>query len=194
MGVRSLETMWRSRGDSGQRISMRSPRLGRPLGARSSHVHDRGPPRHPASRPRRRAAARDGALAIAPLVIGFAPFALVIGATVAASAHEGPGFAASWLVYGGSAQLALTRTLESGGAVLAVITGAADQHPPRRVQRLARRASGAASPVGSASVPRRWSWTRVGGRRAPRRDAPTCTCSARLLRCRRSRCSSRGAC
>jgi len=66
-------------------------------------------------------AARDGALEIAPLVIGFAPFALVIGATVAASAHEGPGFAASWLVYGGSAQLALQRTLESGGAALAVV-------------------------------------------------------------------------
>jgi predicted branched-subunit amino acid permease len=68
-------------------------------------------------------AAREGALAIAPLVLGFAPFALVIGASVAASAHEGPGFAGSWLIYGGSAQLAVTRTLESGGAVLAVITG-----------------------------------------------------------------------
>jgi predicted branched-subunit amino acid permease len=67
------------------------------------------------------AAARDGALAIAPFVVGFAPFALVIGATVAASAHEDAGVAASWLVYGGSAQLALQRTLESGGAVLAVV-------------------------------------------------------------------------
>ena len=68
-------------------------------------------------------AAHEGALAIAPLVLGFAPFALVIGASVAASAHEGPGFAGSWLIYGGSAQLAVTRTLESGGAVLAVIAG-----------------------------------------------------------------------
>jgi predicted branched-subunit amino acid permease len=80
---------------------------------------------HPGSRleSETASAARDGALAIAPLVLGFAPFALVIGASVAASSHQGAGFAGSWLIYGGSAQLAVTRTLESGGAVLAVITG-----------------------------------------------------------------------
>jgi predicted branched-subunit amino acid permease len=96
-------------------------------------------------------AARDGALAIAPFIIGFAPFALVIGATVAASSHEEAGFAASWVVYGGSAQLALQRTLESGGAVLAAVAAILIN------TRLA---------VYSASLARQWSgqprWFRIG--------------------------------
>ena len=96
-------------------------------------------------------AARDGALAIAPFIVGFAPFALVIGATVGASSHEEAGFAASWIVYGGSAQLALQRTLESGGALLAVVAALLIN------TRLA---------VYSASLARQWSdqprWFRIG--------------------------------
>jgi len=67
-------------------------------------------------------ATRAGVMAIAPLVVGFAPFALIVGATVGASANHGAGIAGSWLIYGGSAQIATTRTLESGGAAMAVLT------------------------------------------------------------------------
>ena len=67
-------------------------------------------------------ATRAGVMAIAPLVVGFAPFALVVGATVGASSHQGAGIAGTWLIFGGSAQIATTRTLESGGAAMAVLT------------------------------------------------------------------------
>jgi predicted branched-subunit amino acid permease len=67
-------------------------------------------------------AARSGVIEIAPLVVGFAPFALVVGTTIGASANKGAGIAGSWLIYGGSAQIATARTLESGGAVIAVLT------------------------------------------------------------------------
>ena len=68
-----------------------------------------------------RTAARAGVIAIAPLVIGFAPFALVVGATIGASTYHEAGIASSWLVYGGSAQIATVRTLESDGAAMAVL-------------------------------------------------------------------------
>ncbi|HTN79869.1 MAG TPA: AzlC family ABC transporter permease [Acidimicrobiales bacterium] len=68
-----------------------------------------------------RAAARAGVIAISPLVIGFAPFALVVGATIGASSYHHAGIASSWLVYGGSAQIATVRTLEHGGAAMAVL-------------------------------------------------------------------------
>ena len=67
-------------------------------------------------------AARAGVMAITPLVIGFAPFALVVGATVGGSSDHAAGIAGSWFIYGGSAQIATVRTLETGGAVLAVLT------------------------------------------------------------------------
>jgi predicted branched-subunit amino acid permease len=67
-------------------------------------------------------ATRAGLIAVAPLVLGFAPFALVVGATVGATANQGAGIAGSWLIYGGSAQIATARTLESGGAAMAVLT------------------------------------------------------------------------
>lgn len=67
-------------------------------------------------------AVRAGVMAIAPLVVGFAPFALVVGATVGASSHQGAGIAGTWLIFGGSAQIATTRTLESGSAAMAVLT------------------------------------------------------------------------
>jgi len=67
-------------------------------------------------------AIRDGVIAVAPLVAGFAPFALVVGATLGAAANPGAGIAGSWIIYGGSAQIATARTLQSGGAATAVIT------------------------------------------------------------------------
>ncbi len=59
--------------------------------------------------------------AIAPLVIGFAPFALVVGATIGAASNHEAGIAGSWLIYGGSAQIATVRALESGGALTAIL-------------------------------------------------------------------------
>jgi branched chain amino acid efflux pump len=66
---------------------------------------------------------RAGALAMAPFVVGYAPFALVIGAAVAAHGHPIAGWAGSWLIYGGSAHLAALRTIDDGGALLAIVTG-----------------------------------------------------------------------
>ena len=55
---------------------------------------------------------RDGLAVVAPLAIAYTPFALVVGAALAA--HDGgvTGWAGSWLVYGGSAQLAALRLVE----------------------------------------------------------------------------------
>jgi predicted branched-subunit amino acid permease len=66
-------------------------------------------------------AARAGMTAIAPLVIGFAPFALVVGATIGAASNHEAGIAGSWLIYGGSAQIATVRALETGGALTAIL-------------------------------------------------------------------------
>ena len=66
-------------------------------------------------------AARAGVTAIAPLVIGFAPFALVVGATIGAASNHEAGIAGSWLIYGGSAQIATVRALETGGALTAIL-------------------------------------------------------------------------
>jgi predicted branched-subunit amino acid permease len=72
-------------------------------------------------RPHRRAA-RQGIGAMLPLVVGYVPFALVIGATAADLGHPVAGWAGSWLVYGGSAHLATLTTLDDGLAA-AVATG-----------------------------------------------------------------------
>jgi len=69
------------------------------------------------------AAARRGALVSLPLLAGYVPFALVIGSI--AAEHGGPfeGWAGGWLIFGGSAHLAAMRTLDSAGAVAAILTG-----------------------------------------------------------------------
>ena len=72
---------------------------------------------------RSRSAARAGALAMLPLLAGYCPFALVIGATVAAHGDRLAGWAGSWLIYGGSAHLATLRTLDDAGPVIAILTG-----------------------------------------------------------------------
>jgi predicted branched-subunit amino acid permease len=69
------------------------------------------------------AAARAGVLAMLPLLVGFIPFALVIGSAVAAHGSPLAGWAGSWLIFGGSAHLAAIRTLDDGGAVTAILTG-----------------------------------------------------------------------
>jgi predicted branched-subunit amino acid permease len=67
---------------------------------------------------------RDGVAAVAPLLVAFAPFALVIGAAIADHSHRAAGWAATGTVYGGSAQLAVI-TLLDGGAGLAVVVATA---------------------------------------------------------------------
>jgi predicted branched-subunit amino acid permease len=73
--------------------------------------------------PHRSTAARDGALAMLPLAAGYVPFALVIGAAVAARGAALAGWAGSWLIYGGSAHLTALRTLDKAGPVVAILTG-----------------------------------------------------------------------
>jgi branched chain amino acid efflux pump len=68
-------------------------------------------------------ATRAGVLAMLPLLIGLAPFALVIGSAVAAHGSPVAGWAGSWLIFGGSAHLAAIRTLDDAGAVAAILTG-----------------------------------------------------------------------
>jgi predicted branched-subunit amino acid permease len=65
---------------------------------------------------------RAGFLAMVPFVVGYAPFALVIGAAVASSADPLAGWSGSWLIYGGSAHLAVLRSLDAG--LLVAVAGA----------------------------------------------------------------------
>ena len=57
-----------------------------------------------------------GARAMAPFVLAFAPFALVIGSTVATLDNPVAGWAGSWLIFGGSAHLAAVRGIADGTA------------------------------------------------------------------------------
>ena len=67
-------------------------------------------------------AIRAGVMAITPLIIGFAPFALVVGATIGSSANHGAGIASSWLIYGGSAAARDGPHARARGAAIAVLT------------------------------------------------------------------------
>jgi predicted branched-subunit amino acid permease len=58
-----------------------------------------------------------------PLLAGFVPFALVVGAAVADHGSPLAGWAGSWLIFGGSAHLATIRTLDQAGPVAAILTG-----------------------------------------------------------------------
>jgi len=67
---------------------------------------------------------RAGVRAAVPFVIGLAPFGVTVGAAVAASADPLAAWAGSFLLYGGSAQLAVLQVLGTGGAVwTAVLVG-----------------------------------------------------------------------
>jgi predicted branched-subunit amino acid permease len=57
---------------------------------------------------------RAGFLAMVPFIVGYAPFALVIGAAVAGSTDPLAGWSGSWLIFGGSAHLAVLRSLDAG--------------------------------------------------------------------------------
>jgi predicted branched-subunit amino acid permease len=69
-----------------------------------------------------RGAARSGVLETLPFVVGYAPFALVIGAFAAEQGSPWQGWTGSWLVYGGSAHLATLQAVDSG-VLVAVATG-----------------------------------------------------------------------
>lgn len=60
-----------------------------------------------------------------PLTAGYVPFALVLGAAVAAHGDVIAGWSGSWLIYGGSAHLAAVRTLHDTGPAVAILTGLA---------------------------------------------------------------------
>ncbi len=62
-----------------------------------------------------------GALAMAPFVVGYAPFALIVGSILGESTHTGPGLAATWLLYGGSVHLAVLRLFEEGAGLAAIV-------------------------------------------------------------------------
>jgi predicted branched-subunit amino acid permease len=75
------------------------------------------------TKPPAASAARRGALAMLPLLAGYIPFALVVGSIAADHGGAASGWAGGWLIFGGSAQLAALRTLDSAGVIAAVLTG-----------------------------------------------------------------------
>jgi len=64
---------------------------------------------------------RDGIVAMAPFVVGLAPFALTIGTAAAHSDDPLAAWSGSWLIFGGSAHLAVLRSVHAG--VLVAIAG-----------------------------------------------------------------------
>src|SRR5665811_741940 len=68
---------------------------------------------------------RDGALAVAPMMIGVIPFGLVFG-VVAAGSSVGPllGGASSVLIFAGAAQLATLQLIDAGSAAAVVVATA----------------------------------------------------------------------
>ena len=58
---------------------------------------------------------RDGVIAVSPLMIGVIPFGLVFGVAAAASSVGGAiGWASSWIIFGGAAQIATIQLLDAG--------------------------------------------------------------------------------
>jgi predicted branched-subunit amino acid permease len=55
------------------------------------------------------------------LLVGFVPFGLVVGTTAAASDDPEAGWAGTWLIYSGSAHLAVLGGLSDGRGLLAVV-------------------------------------------------------------------------
>jgi branched chain amino acid efflux pump len=68
-------------------------------------------------------AVRSGVLTMLPLVVGYMPFALVVGSVAADHGAPLAGWAGSWLIFGGSAHLAAIQTLDEAGVAAAILTG-----------------------------------------------------------------------
>lgn len=72
-----------------------------------------------------RRSARAGSKAMIPLLIPVIPFAFVLGVAIAESSVPNvAGWASSWLVFGGAAQLTAVTLLGEGAGMLAAIVGA----------------------------------------------------------------------
>ena len=72
-----------------------------------------------------RAGMLDGMRAVAPLLVGVAPFGLILGATAAGSALGGElGYATSLIIFAGAAQLATVQLIDAGSAAAVVIATA----------------------------------------------------------------------
>jgi predicted branched-subunit amino acid permease len=68
--------------------------------------------------------ARRGAVAMLPVLIGYVPFAAIVGTTVARHQEFVAAWVATWLIYGGAAHLAVLATVSAGsGVVLAAVAG-----------------------------------------------------------------------
>lgn len=65
-----------------------------------------------------------GVRAMAPMIVGFAPFALLVGAAVAASDNPVAAWLGTWTIYGGAAHLAVLDVLQrDAGIVAAAVVG-----------------------------------------------------------------------
>ena len=73
----------------------------------------------------RRSGTLDGARAVSPLLVGIIPFGLIFGVTAAGSVVGGGlGYATSFIIFAGAAQLATVQLLDSGVAAIVVIATA----------------------------------------------------------------------
>ena len=92
-----------------------------------------------------------GVRAVAPMIVVYAPFGLIVGSAVASSANPLAAWLATWTIYGGAAHLAVLEVLAHGsGWVAAAVVGllvnarlaayAAAMAPDWRSAPLARRA------------------------------------------------------
>jgi 4-azaleucine resistance transporter AzlC len=69
-----------------------------------------------------RQALRDGFVAIWPLLVGVAPFGLILGVTAAGTAIGGGlGYATSLIIFGGAAQLAVVQLIDVDAAIATII-------------------------------------------------------------------------
>jgi predicted branched-subunit amino acid permease len=119
-----MESVWRSRSGSPRALQTCSMHSANPA-AHDAHMTTVTIPsteRTGEARVRTRSAAMAGALDMLPFIVGYVPFALVIGAAIAEHGSELAGWSGSWLVYGGSAQLAALRSIDDG-VLVAVATG-----------------------------------------------------------------------
>ena len=65
-----------------------------------------------------------GARAMAPMLLAYAPFGLLVGAAVAESDHPWAAWLSTWTIYGGAAHLAVLDLLErDAGALTAALVG-----------------------------------------------------------------------
>jgi hypothetical protein len=111
--------------------------------------------------PTTRTELRRGGAAAIPLVVGYAPFALVVGSAIGEHANPTAGWAAIWLVISGSALLSTITALDSGPALVAVLTGIL-VNARLAVYSASLRRAWADQPAGSARSPRCCSSTRPG--------------------------------